>query len=165
MFQGFPLAPNAWDPWGSPPPLSPFEASPYNPHPSAMSLSPKPYFHPAFAHVYQMAQMMSTPGFNPFSARQLSTAYDPVMSPTVQVGLSWTILLRVPHKICPQALYHPAVNPSGLLAPSADPRPWFNMMKHNPAAFANHMMPAFVSVRQAIENAPTMGWFSPPPNI
>jgi len=137
--------PNAWDPWGNPPPLSPFEASPYIPHPSVISNLPKPYYHPAMGPAYQAMQMLTTPGFNPFSPRQISLHYDPVTSPSSQ------------------GLYFPMINPYGILPMNADPRPWIGMMENNPAAFAQHLMPGVMHM-QAMSNAiPTLRWMAPTP--
>ena len=102
--------PSAWDPWGNPPPLSPFEASPYIPHPTFLSLAPHPYYHPAMGTHYQKMQMLITPGFWPANPRQLSLFYDPVNSPASQQS------------------YHPLLNPLGFHLPNPlDQRPWMQV--------------------------------------
>lgn len=149
---GFPLAntvvPSAWDPWGNPPPMSPFEASPYIPHPTFLSRQPQPYYHPAMGPHYMKMQMMLTPGFWSLNPRQLSLFYDPVNSPASQQS------------------FHPLLNPMGLHLPNPlDQRPWMQMAVDNPKAFAAHTNPFMTNVQALSNTMQTMPWTSPMPVV
>jgi hypothetical protein len=115
------------------------------PHPGVNAITPKPFYHPAMGPAYQALQMLYTPGFNPFSPRQISVMYDPISSPASQ------------------AMYHPMINPLGMLPFNMNPTPWIHMMSKNPAAFAQHTLPGVMHMNAMANAIPQMGWIAPTP--